>query len=235
VTANDLEQVQRYYTGHGESRGYKTRIGELESEEYADRVTADRLMADVKDASLVEEHKTWRATYGDKAYIEARKAQFAEVAAQRPAEEPSDALSRRLERLEAALAESKEQRELEARKHTFNSDLDKILGGLKLPDRISKFLRSDVQRSCPDTVTDAAKLADYVQQRHAEIQGLMQSESGATPPAPPPTTPSSQPPSQEGGGETPPSPGDEPKTLNDLIDEIGRTAQGMSEAGTGAG
>lgn len=233
VTANDLEQVQRYYAGHGESRGYKTRIGELESDEYKDRVTADRLMSDV-DASLTEEHKQWRATYGDKAYIEARKAQLAEVAGQRPAETPDEQLSRRLERLEAALVESKEKREYEERERVFNSDLDKILGGLKLPDRIRKFLRSDVQRSVTENVTNAAQLADFVQQRHAEIQGLMQPEAKATPPAPPTTPPSSTPP-PEGGSETPPSPGGEPETIEDLFKVIEQQAAGSSEAGAGAG
>ncbi len=231
VSDNDLDQVQRYYGSVDEVRGFKTRVSELESDTYKDRVMADAWMADV-DPEILEAHEAYREKWTDKVYNEAMKKQARELAAERPAETQDEELGRRLDRLEKAEKTRSASATQAERQKAFDGDLSEIIGGMKLKKEVADFLREDIRQSRDDNIQNATQLADFAQKRLARVTGLIASESKAAPPAPV-------------VAETPPPPstdedkagfGDdgEPKTVKDIMKDVLDTVGGSTEEGSGA-
>ncbi len=231
--ANELEQVQRYYDSVEEARGLKTRVSEFESQTYKDRITADDLMADV-DPDLHDEHKEWRETYTDRGYIEARRKQLKEVAAERLAETPDEELVRRIERIEKADKARGEKATQAERQKSFDSDLTEIVAGMKLSKEVSDFLRDNIHQSVPENIQNATQLADFAQKRLARITGLIASESKAAAPAPTPVTPDPPPPPSKDGDKAGYGDDGQPLSMAELVANASKKALGSTEAGAGA-
>lgn len=228
ASANDLDQVQRYYGSVDEVRGLKTRVSEVESDTYKDTLVADCFMADV-DPDLHEAHRDWRQKEGDRAYNNAMKKQIRELAAERPDETPDEELLRRLDRLEKADKARDEKSLADQSKGAFVSDLNEILDGLKLKKEDADFLREDIKLSVDEGIVNATQLADFTQKRLACINAYVASKTKAAPPTPvvaeAPPPPSSGTSADKDG---------EPETIAEIVAGAAKRALGSSETGTGA-
>lgn len=233
VTANDLDQGKRYTESEAEVRGLKTRVSEFESDTYRDRMIADDLMSGV-DEDLHDDHKAWREQYSDRAYIEARRKQLREVAAERPDETRDDELQRRIDRLEKADKDRATKATQADRRKVFDSDLSEILEGLKLKKEVADFLRDDIHQSVDGNIENATQLADFAQKRLARIKGLIASESKAAAPAPTPVTPEPPPPPSKDGDKAGYKDDGQPLTMKEIVENASKKVQGSTEAGAGA-
>jgi len=186
VSANDLEQVERYRGGWESEKELRGQVSEFESDSYRDKLLADSWMRDVEDdAELLAEHQAWRETQGDRAYVEASKRGARELAAERGDEPGDDALVRRLDRLEAREKERLEASDQRRRQDAFDKDLTKIMGGIKGSDTFKEYLYADIVASVPEDIQNEVQLLAHANKRAALLTKLLTSEGKTSPPKTP--------------------------------------------------
>lgn len=232
ATTNDLEMVERLYGGSTEAETLRETVSGLEGRDSL-RDYADQLM-DGLDSSLHEEHKAWRGTYGDAAYVESLLKQRSRETGETPAETEDERIARLVkEQVASTMQPILAKREQETARQVFDSDLDQILGGMKLSEGFKKHLRDDVQANVNPDIRNAAELATLVQKRHSTIAGFLASESKATPSVSTPVVAEAPPPPTTGS-----SPGfsdkDEPLTTDQIVDDAVEFVGAQMETGTGA-
>jgi DNA repair exonuclease SbcCD ATPase subunit len=178
VSANDLEQVERYRGGWESEKELRGRLSEFESDEYKETAAADVFMRDVvDDPELLATHQAFRDDWGDKAYVKECKRVSRELAKTQGEEGDTEKLLKRMERLEGTLRERTEAESKRQRVETFQKDLTQIMAGLKLPnDDAKEFLREDISNTA-DGIRNSVELAAHAKKRYDKLKKLLSSAS----------------------------------------------------------